>query len=115
MSNKMISTFEREMKNSKFKKGFDRGYKAFLLSELITAIMERDEKSVRALAKEVGLSATAIQKIRSGQQSDVKISNFVSIVEACGYKVILEKADERILVEDKKIDNEHFLNFAYAG
>lgn len=108
---KVLSTFEREMKNTKFKKAFDKSYKEFLLSELLISIMEEDEISVRDLAKEVGLSPTIIQKIRSGKQNDLKVTNFVSIARACGFKVILEKKDERIEVEDKKNKNKHHLNF----
>src|SRR6188508_1897663 len=92
---KVLSTFEREMKNAKFKKAFDKSYKEFLLSELLIAMMDEDEVSVRDLAKEAGLSPTIIQKIRSGKQDDLKISNFVSIAHVCGYKVILEKNDDR--------------------
>jgi DNA-binding Xre family transcriptional regulator len=110
MTKKSLSTYEREMKNSRFKKAFDKSYKEFLLSELLIAIMEEDEISVRDLAKEAGLSPTIIQKIRSGKQDDLKISNFVSIVKACGYKVILEKNDERIEIDNKK----HHLNFVHA-
>src|SRR4029079_11073182 len=103
MSKKSISTFEREMKNAKFKKAFEKSYKELLLSELLIAIMENDDKSVRELAKEVGISPTIIQKIRSGKQDDIKVSNFVGIVHACGYKVILEKEDERLEIKDKKL------------
>lgn len=113
MSKKALSTYEREMKNARFKKGFDKSYKEFLLSELLIAIMEEDEISVRELAKEVGLSPTIIQKIRSGKQEDLKISNFVSIVQVCGYKVILEKNDERIEIGDKKSNKKHHLNFIH--
>lgn len=111
---KVLSTFEREMKNAKFKKAFDKSYKEFLLSELLIAIMENDEISVRDLAKEVGLSPTIIQKIRSGKQNDLKVTSFVSIVGACGYKVILEKDDERIEIEDRKDKKKHHLNFVHA-
>ncbi|HSW69556.1 MAG TPA: hypothetical protein VLI69_05335 [Gammaproteobacteria bacterium] len=114
MSKKTISTFDREMKNAKFKKAFEKNYKELLLSELLIAMMENDEKSVRVLAKEVGISPTIIQKIRSGKQDDIKISNFVSIVHACGYKVILEKNNERFEIQDKKLKNKHLLNFVSA-
>lgn len=112
---KAVSTFEREMKNAKFKKAFDKSYKEFLLSELLIAMMEEDEISVRALAKEVGLSPTIIQKIRSGKQEDLKISNFVSIAHACGYKVILEKNDDRFEIGDKKSRKGHQLNFVHSN
>ena len=96
MENKKLSTFEREMKDSAFRKSFDRAYKEFLLSEIISALMENDGKSVRKLAKEVGLSPTVIQKIRSGKQNDVKLSNFINISHACGYQIILQKGQRRI-------------------
>ena len=111
---KAVSTFEREMKDARFKKIFDKSYKEFLLSELLIAIMDEDEKSVRNLATEVGLSPTIIQNIRSGKQDDLKISNFVSIAHACGYKVILEKNDERFEIEDKKSKNKHHLHFIHV-
>src|SRR5579864_7301233 len=91
---KATSTYEREMKNARFKNAFKKSYKEFLLSELLISFMEEDDLSVRNLAKEVGLSPTIIQNIRSGKQDDLKISNFVSIVNFCGYKVYLEKNDE---------------------
>lgn len=99
MNKKAISTFEREMKNPKFKKVFEQEYKEFLLAELLIASMERDHKSVRQLATEVGLSPTIIQKIRSGKQTDIKMSNFINIFHACGYKIVLEKGKERIPLE----------------
>jgi hypothetical protein len=112
MSKKAISTHEREMKNPTFKKAFEKSYKEFLLSELLIAIMDEDDKSVRKLAREAGLSPTIIQKIRSGDQDDVKVSNFVSIVRACGYTVVLEKGSERIIVEDEPGRNKkHHLHF----
>lgn len=111
MSKKIVSTFDREMKNVKFKKAFEKSYKEFILSELLIAIMQSDEKSVRILAKNVGISPTIIQNIRSGKQNDIKVSNFVSIVNACGYKVILEKNNERIEIQDRKMRDKHSLNF----
>lgn len=91
-----ISTFERELKNPKFKKDFYENYSQFLLSELLIAMMEKDNKSVRQLAKEVDLSATIIQKLRSQKQTDIKLSNFLNIAHACGYHVALERNDEKI-------------------
>lgn len=96
MKNKTISTFDREMKNAAFRKKFEKEYSVFLLSELIKSLMENDSKSVRNLAKEVGLSPTVIQKIRSGKQDDVKLSNFLNISHAFGYHVILEKGKNRL-------------------
>jgi hypothetical protein len=52
MSKKALSTFEREMQDIKFKNEFEAGYQKLVLSELLTAIMLQNDKSVRELAKE---------------------------------------------------------------
>jgi hypothetical protein len=96
MTKKTLSTFEREMKNPSFKEQFEEEYNEFVLSETIRILMEKAHKTVRALAKESGLSPTVIQSLRSGQQEDVKLGNFINISHACGYKVVLEKNDDRI-------------------
>lgn len=111
MSKKILSTFEREMKDPNFKKSFDGSYKELVFSELLIAIMEEDDKSVRKLAKEAGVSPTIIQNIRSGKQHDIKTKNFISIVHACGYKVILEKGDERFIAEEKKDNSGKHISF----
>lgn len=74
----------------------DEEYQEFLVSELITPMMEDDEKSVRKLTGEVDLSPIVIQKLRSGKQEDVKLSNFLTIAHACGYHLALEKGGNRI-------------------
>lgn len=96
MTTKPLSTFDREMKEASFRRKFEKEYKEFLLSELISALMEDDGKSVRKLAAEVGLSPTVIQKMHSGKQKDIRLSNFVNISHACGYHIILEKGNNRI-------------------
>lgn len=91
MKTKISSTFDREMKDPEFKALFDKRYNEFLLSELMLAIMDEDEKSVRQLAKEAKLSPTAIQKMRSGKQNDIKMKNFIIILQACGYDLYVQK------------------------
>ena len=98
MNKKPLSTYERIMQDPKRKAAFDLEYKQFALSELMLALMTNDEKSVRKLAKEAGLSPTVIQNIRSGKQKDIKLENFKNIVKACGYNIVLEKGTERIPV-----------------
>ena len=96
MTKKQLSTFDREMSDSSFKAEFTKEYKEFLLSELIIALMQEDNKSVRKLALEVGLSPTVIQKLRSGKQTDVKLRNFIKITHACGFHIVLQKGNKRI-------------------
>jgi len=84
------------MKKPGFQEAFKREYKEFLLSELVLALMAKDTKSVRELARELGVSKTVIQNLRSGEQTDMKLSNFVKLTHAYGYNLVLEKAGERI-------------------
>lgn len=90
------STFDELMEDDDFRQEFEAGYQEFLLSELIHAIMAGDTLSVRQLAKEVGMSPTAIQNLRSGKAQDIKLSNFMAIVGTYGYQLVLEKDGERI-------------------
>ena len=95
-ANKPVSTLDRWLEKPAFKKSFEKEYKEFLLSELVHAIMAEDNKSVRALANELGVSKTVIQNIRSGEQTDMKLSNFLKMTHAYGFQLVLEKGDQRI-------------------
>jgi DNA-binding Xre family transcriptional regulator len=95
MTKKHLSTFEREMQDPLFREQFEKEYDEFLLSEIIKVLMKNGKMTVRKLAEKAGLSPTVIQKIRSGEQEDVKLSNFLNICHTCGFKVILEKGDDK--------------------
>lgn len=93
---KALSTFEREMQNQKFKKAFEESHQELLLSELVLALMEEDQKSVRKLAAAIGVSPTTIQSLRSGEKKDIKLSNFINMIKSFGYHLVLERKDKRI-------------------
>ena len=98
--NKTISTFDRLMNDPERKKQFDEGYKEFLLSELLLSIMEEDEISVRALAKEAGVSPTVIQDIRSGKKDNITLKKFSDIMKSLGYKLYVKKGRKSIPVSN---------------
>lgn len=100
--NKPLSTYERKMKDPKFKKAYQKNYKELLFSELLISIMEGDDMSVRKLAKEANLSPSVIQDIRSGKQQDIKVSNFLKIAHAFGYEVVLQKGKEKFELNESK-------------
>ena len=99
--NKPLSTYERKMKDKNFRKSYKRSYKELLFSELLLSVMENDDKSVRELAKEAGLSPSVIQDIRSGKQQDIKVSNLIKIAHAFGYELILQKGHDRFALDEK--------------
>lgn len=96
-SKKQVSTFERMMQNEEFKTEFDKGYKDFVISELILALMEKDHISVRKLAKEAGLSTSIIQNIRSGKKNNMTIKSFYNILTSLNCEIqIKRKSDNKI-------------------
>ncbi len=73
-------------------KKFKDGYRDFVLSELILAIMERDEISVRKLAKIAGVSPTVVQAMRSGSKKDFSMQSFFKVLRGLGCKLLELKA-----------------------
>ncbi len=71
MIKKIKSTCDEfvESLKAKEKKDFEQEYKDLLFSEIILAIMEQDDISVRKLARLAGISPTIVQAIRSGTKT----------------------------------------------
>ena len=91
MSNKIKSTYDEffESLTLKEQKEFNEGYKDLALSELILALMARDEVSVRKLAKVAGVSPTVVQAMKSGSKDDFNIQSFFKILKGLGCNKIL--------------------------
>ena len=96
VKDKFGPAFHLWLNNEKFEREFDKEMKEFSLSELLLAIMDEDQKSVRKLAEMAGISASSVQDLRSGKSKDVKLSNFLNIIDACGYGIELVKGEKRI-------------------
>ncbi len=96
-----LSTFEREMQDARFKAAFDKEYKEFVLQELLAGMSQGDEKSVRSLATAAGLHPNAIQNLRSGKTTDIKLTSFLKIARAHGFTLELVKGDVHIPVAPK--------------
>ena len=71
-------------------KEFEQGYKELVLSELILALMEEDEISIRKLAKEADLSPKVVQAMRSGAKKDFTLKSFLKILKGLGCKLTVE-------------------------
>ncbi len=91
MSKKNRSTYETFVSNlsSEQKKEFDAEHEELLLSELVLAIMENDEISVRELAKMAGVSPTIIQSIRAGRGKSHNLETFYKVMKSLGYDQFL--------------------------
>lgn len=73
------------------RKNYKREYRSLLFSELLIALMEEDEISVRRLAELAKISPTIIQKIRSGKKKNITLETLVKITSSFGYSLILER------------------------
>lgn len=62
------SSYDELMDDSKRKERFEREYKELLLSELILAIIKKDNASARALAKAAGVSLTCHFPVQQRQK-----------------------------------------------
>jgi len=87
----MKSTYEEFISDPIRKAEFDKEYNEFLLSEFILEEMEKENISVRALAKKAGVSPTIIQKIRSKNASRINFRTFTNVIHTLGYKINFEK------------------------
>lgn len=97
MTKKALSTYERLARDPIRKKRIDQEYQDLLLSELIIALMEEDQISVRKLAEAAGLSPSIVQDLRSGKKDNLTLRSFANIISALGYYIVLEKpkSDQR--------------------
>ncbi len=86
-----MSTFEREMRDPRFKAEFEREYQEFLISEFLVEAMEKEHISVRRLADKSGVSPSMIQKLRSGEMTNISLKKLVSILSVLCYRVNFEK------------------------
>lgn len=84
------SSYEELIEDPKQKKLLDKEYKELLISELIIAVMKKDELSVRRLAKDAGVSPTIIQELKSGKRSNITLNTFNRVLNALGYQVSFE-------------------------
>jgi DNA-binding Xre family transcriptional regulator len=93
---KLGPAFQKWLTDPSFEKELDAELKEFALSELLIEIMDENKQSVRRLADMAGISPSSLQDLRSGKSKDVKLKNFVNIIEACGYGIEIVKGEKRI-------------------
>jgi len=99
-NNKKTKTTSEEFVESlskKERKEFEKEYKELLLSELLHAIMEKDDVSVRKLAKLADLSPTVIQAMRSGTKKDFTLKSFFKVLKGLGCKKLMAEIDGKVI------------------
>ena len=93
------STFDRLMQDHDFKKEFEEGYREFVISEMVLAMMASDKVSVRKLAKMADVSPKLIQDVRSGKERSITLRNFFKIIDSLGYTVVVKKGKKEMLLK----------------
>lgn len=93
-------TFGRWMGDPEIKEAYRKEKPHFLLSELLSELMAEKGVSVRKLAEESGLSPTTIQKIKSGESTNVRFKNVFGLLKSFGYSLVAEKKKKRIVFTD---------------
>ncbi len=99
MSKKIKSTTEEFISSlsARDRKKFNVEYQEFLLSEIVLALMEKDDLSVRKLAKMAKLSPTVIQAMRSGKKKDYTMQSFFKILKGLGCKKFMVEHNGQII------------------
>ncbi len=102
MTKKIKSTSDEfvESLGSKERNIFFEEYKELLLSELLLAAMERDDISVRKLAKLAGVSPTVVQAMRSGAKKDFSMKSFFKILNGLGCKKLMVELNGQLIPFD---------------
>lgn len=105
MSKKMKSTIDKFINSLSPKelKKFNEEYQELLLSELILAAMEKDNISVRKLAKMAGVSPTIVQAMRSGTKKDFTMQSFLKVLKGLGSKGIMVELNGQYIPLDLPI------------
>jgi len=99
MTKKIKSTYDKfiESMTPQQKKKFEEEYREFALSELILALMERDEISARKRAKMAGVSPTIVQEIRFGLKKNCSSESLL-------FKALKKGFEEAIAHDQGKLD-----------
>ena len=107
MTKKIKSTVDKflESLSPVERKKYDEEYQELLLSELILAAMEKDNISVRKLAKMAGVSPTIVQAMRSGSRQDFSMQSFFKILKGLGSKGFMIELHGHYIPLDMPISN----------
>jgi len=91
MTKKNKSTVDEllESLSTEEKKEFQNELQNLALSELILALMKRDQVSVRKLAKIADISPSVVQAMRSRNTKDFTMQSFFKVLRGLGCKKLM--------------------------
>lgn len=101
MNKKRRTTYDNFIKSLSVRerKDFEKEYADLVVSEMLIALMEQDDISVRKLAEAAGVSPTIVQGMRSGTKKNVTMQNFLKILKVLGCSLVAEKNGNRFPID----------------
>jgi len=80
-----------EAKSPQGRAAYEKELHEFIISELVLAIMNKRDLSVRRLAQMADISPTIVQDIRSGKKHNLNLDTFIKILEAmrCSMEIVI--------------------------
>ena len=90
---KHMSTFDRIMQDPERREQFEKGYNEFLVNEFLLEAMEENHISVRKLAEKASVSPAIIQRIRTGESSNITLKKLSDIATVLGYRIDFRKIE----------------------
>ena len=103
MTKKHRSTYDEFLASmtEQQKKEFEQEYQDLLIDEMIIALMEQDNVSVRKLAQAAKLSPTIIQGVKAGTRKNVSAASLFKMLRGLGCKIIVEKDGQQFPIKLK--------------
>ena len=87
----VLSTYEETIQNPKRKTKIEEGYRKFLLSELLIALIEDDYEAAKKLAQAAGIKPSTSNKTVLQKKEHLILKSFSHIAASLGYGILLEK------------------------
>lgn len=79
------------MRDPARRRKFEKGYNEFLINEFLLEAMDENRISVRKLAEKAKVSPAIIQRIRSGESSNITLKKLNTIAAVLGYRITFRK------------------------
>lgn len=97
-SKKVKSDFDEFVANPKRKALLEKQYQELSLSEILLTLMDQEAISIRALARNVGVSPAVIQDIRSGKRTNITLKKLLALTSALGAEITIKKGKDSFLL-----------------
>lgn len=85
------TTYDRLMQSESFRKKLEEEERKLEISEMLVELMEKENLSIRELAKKADVSATVIQSIRNGENENPTLAVLSRLLHTLGAEIVFKK------------------------